>query len=119
MFFLYLYHWNPLFIKAIADTGAFSSAMSQKHFQKIKKYNQHGNISVAKAFLHQSPILFTVKLNFKIGHITLDEFLIFENLSSTLLGLLFFQRHKFILDPHNRLLHLLEFPFQLNTMKMR
>ena len=58
------------------------------------------HIGVSTAFLHQSPILFTVKLNFKSGHITPDEeFLIFENLFSTLLGLPFFQRRKNILDP--------------------
>ena len=78
------------------------------------------DISVSTAFLHQSPILFAVKLKFKIGHITLDEeFLVFEDISSTLLGLPFFRRHKTVLDPQNRLLKFLEFTFQSSTMKKK
>ena len=91
-------------------------------------YNQHGkinkkappDISVSTAFLQQSMILFIAKLKIKIGHTTLDEeFLIFENLSSTLLGLPFFQRQKIILDPHNRRLDFPELTFKLKTMKIK
>ena len=92
--FLVLLQIENIFIKAIADTGAFSSAMSQKQFNKIKSITNmeinkkaQPDISVSTVFLQQSPILFIVKRKIKIGYTTLDEeFLIFENLSSTLLG---------------------------------
>ena len=105
----------------------FNFASRTNTFHKIKSITNmeinkkaQPDISVSTAFLQQSPILFIVKLKIKIGHTTLDEeFLIFENLSSTLLGLPFFQRHKIILDPHNRRLHFPELTFQLNTMKIK
>ena len=80
-------------MKAIADTGAFSSAMSQKHFDKfynhltekpIKKVPPDLNVSTA--FMHQSQILFMTNLTFKIGHMELTEdFMVFEKLSGILL----------------------------------
>ena len=74
-------------MKAIADTGAFSSAMSQKHFDKIynhltqKPIKAPPEITVSTALMHQSQILFATNLTFKIGHLELTEdFMVFEKL---------------------------------------
>ena len=77
-------------MKAIADTGAISSAMSQKHFDKIYNHltqkpikKAPPEITVSTAFMHQSQILFTTNLTFKIGHLELTEdFMVFEKLSA-------------------------------------
>ena len=111
-------------MKAIADTGAFSSAMSQKHFDKIYNHltqkpikKAPPEITVSTAFMHQSQILFTTNLTFKIGHLELTEdFMVFEKLSGILLGFPFFD-NEITIDAHNRYLHFPEFTFQLNLMQ--
>ena len=112
-------------MKAIAYTGAFSSAMSQKHFDKIyndltqkpiKKASQE--ITVSTAFMHQSQILFTKNLLFKIGHLELTEdLMVFENLSGIILGLPFFDKNEIRVDAHNCYLHFPDFTLQLNLMQ--
>ena len=92
--------FETLIMKAVADTGAFSSAMSKKHFDKISRNlyqkpekTNPPEINVSTAFLHQSPILFTVQLTFKIGHLQFEEqFMVFETLSAILLGFPFFDK---------------------------
>ena len=65
--------FETLIMKAVADTGAFSSAMSKKHFDKISRnlYQKPGKtnaeINVSTPFLYQSLILFTVQMTFKTG----------------------------------------------------
>ena len=116
-----------LIMKAVADTGAFSSAMSKKHFDKISRNlyqkpekTNPPEINVSTAFLHQSPILFTVQLTFKIGHLQFDEqFMVFETLSAILLGFPFFDKNEIIIDAHNRLLQTPESTFQLNLMHIK
>ena len=60
--------FETLIMKAVADTGAFSSAMSKKHFEISKNLYQkpekktNPEINVSTGFLHQSPILFTITL---------------------------------------------------------
>ena len=119
--------FKTLIMKAVADTGAFSSAMSKKHFdnisgnlyQKPEKTNLP-EINCSTAFLHQSPILFTVQLTFKIGHLQFEEqFMVFETLSAILLGFPFFDKNEIIIDAHNRLLQTPEFTFQLNLMHIK
>ena len=113
-------------MKAIADTGAFSSAMSQKHFDKIYNHltqkpikKAPPEITVSTAFMHQSQILFTTNLTFKVGHLELTEdFMVFEKLSGILLGFPFFDKNEITIDAHNRYLHFPEFTFQLNLMQM-
>ena len=77
-------------------------------------------MNVSTAFLHQSPILFTVQLTFKIGHLQFEEqFMVFETLSAILLGFPFFDKNEIIFDAHNRLLQTPEFTFQLNLMHIK
>ena len=79
-------------MKVIADTGAFSSAMSRKHFDKIYNHLTQKpikkaplEITVSTAFMHQSQILFTTNLTFKIGHLEpTEDFMVFEKLSGIL-----------------------------------
>ena len=119
--------FETLVMKAVADTGAFSSAMSKKHFDKISRNfyqkpekTNPPEINVSTAFVHQSPILFTVQLPFKIGHLQFEEqFMVFKTLSAFLLGFPFFDKNEIIIDAHNRLLHTQEFTFQLNPMHIK
>ena len=119
--------FETLIMKAVADTGAFSSAMLKKHFDKISRNlyqkpekTNPPEINVSTAFLHQSPILFTVQLTFKIGHLQFEEqFMVFETLSAILLGSPFFDKNEIIIDAHNRLLQTPEFYFQLNLMHIK
>ena len=67
-------------MKAIVDTGAFSSAMSQKHFDKIYNHltekpikKASPDLTVSTSFMHHSQILFITNLTFKIGHMELTE----------------------------------------------
>ena len=100
--------------------------MSQKHLSKIEKStnknykrNEPPEITVSTAFLNQSTILYTIELEFKIGHLDfIEQFMVFENLSGILLGLPFFDKYKIKIDVHNRLLQSPEFSFQLNTMQL-
>ena len=101
--------------------------MSKKHFDKISRNlyqkpekTNPPEINVSTAFLHQSPILFTVQLTFKIGHLQFEEqFMVFETLSAILLGFPFFDKNEIIIDAHNRLLQTPEFTFQLNLMHIK
>ena len=118
--------FETLIMKAVADTGAFSSAMSKKHFDKISRnlyQNQkktNHQINASTAFLHQSPFLFTVQLTFKVGHLQFEEqFMVFETLSAILLGFPFFDKNEIIIDAHNRLLQTPEFTFQLNLRHIK
>ena len=57
-------------------------------------------INVSTAFLHQSPILFTVQLTFKIGHLQFEEqFMVFETLSAILLGFPSLTKMRLLLMP--------------------
>ena len=68
--------------------------------------------------MHQSQILFTTNLTFKIGHLEITEdFMVFEKLSGILLGFPFFDKNEITIDAHNRYLHFPEFTFQLNLMQ--
>ena len=115
-------------MKAIAYTGAFSSAMSQKHFDKIyndltqkpiKKASPEITVSTAfMPFMHQSQILFTKNLFFKIGHLELTEDLrVFEKLSGILLGFPFFDKNEIRMDAHNCYQPFPDFTLQLNLMQ--
>ena len=122
--------FGTLIMKAVADTGAFSSSMSKKYFDKIRRnlYQKPEKtnlpeINVSTAFLHQSPILFTVQLTFKIGYLQFEEhFMKFETLSAILpilLGFPFFDKYEIIIDAHNRLLQTPEFNFQLKLKHIK
>ena len=91
-------HFGRIKLKALSDTGAFSSAMSQKQVSKFQKstnknYKRNVVIHEITAFPNQANILYTLELEFKIGHL------------------------EFLDNHHNRLLQYPEFSFQLNIME--
>ena len=102
--FLIQLHFGRIKLKALADTGAFSSAMSQKQVSKFQKstnknYKRNVVIHEITAFPNQANILYTLELEFKIGHLEFtEEFVVLDN-------------------HHNRLLQYPEFSFQLNIME--
>ena len=114
--------FKTLIMKAVAGTGAFSSAMSKKHFDKISRNlyqktekTNPPEINVSTAFLHLSPIFNKVQLTFKIGHLQFEEqFIVFETLSTILLCFPF-DKNKMIIDAHNRLLQTPEFNFSAKS----
>ena len=68
--------------------------------------------------MHQSQILFTTNLTFKIDHLELTEdIMVFEKLSGILLGFPFFDKNEITIDAHNHYLHFPEFTFHLNLMR--
>ena len=119
--------FKKLIMKAVADTGAFSSAMLKKNINKINR-NLHRKrektnpyeINVSTAFLHQSPILFIVQLTFKICQLKFEEqFIVFETLSAILLGFPFYDKDHTIIGANNRLLQTPESAFELILMHIK
>ena len=116
--------FGELNIDGLIDTGALSSATAEADLRKIPLLAPHTKsiegpppefqIMLANG-QSEAPIA-TVKLQFEVGHITFREkFIFMTNLRSPLIGLLFLQRNRTILDVPRGFLNFLFFSLQLKN----
>ena len=114
-----------LYIDALVDTGAFSSALPLKSFRLIQKqapeYNSSSSFSFPKfvklANGEKVSVLYNVEIVFYIaGTFFNEQFLVLKEMNSPLLGMPFFKKNDIILHPHKGLLYLPDITLSLNNI---
>ena len=116
--------FGELTIDGLVDTGALSSAIPEADLRKIrllapKSIIKEGpapgfQIMVANGQLETPKS--TVELKFEVGDIEFNEiFIVMENLTGPIIGLLFLQRNHTVLDMRQGILNFPFFSMQLKT----
>ena len=115
---------GELNIDGLKDTGALSCAILEVDLPKIRLLALHTNLKEGPPpefqFMFangqlEAPIA-TVELQFEVGDITFREkILVMTNVTSPLIGLLFLQRNKIILDMRQGILNFPFFSMQLKS----
>ena len=122
-FFHVYIDFDSLFLEAVLDTDAFSSAMSLIKFEKIRSQCPHLVKSqieiitkrVKMADATSVSISVRCSLIISIGGQTFQEsFLVLPQLNSTLLGMHFFKNHETVFHPSKGLLYLHYYNFTLS-----
>ena len=106
--------------RALVDTSAFCSAISQSTFEEIINLNpsvsfqKHdpSKYKVSVASRAKVEVLFQVDIKFQLGNKSfLDRFLILPDINDILLGLAFLDKNNVVVDCKRRLLRFPDFTF--------
>ena len=120
--------FGELTIDGLIDTGALSSAIPEMDLQKIRLFSSqsviregpppHFQIMVANGQLETPKS--TIELKFEVGDIEFHGiFIVMENLTGPIRGLMFLQRNHTVLDMRQGILSFLFFSMQLTTADHR
>ena len=116
--------FGELTIDGLIDTGALSSAIPEMDLRKIRLLSPQSvvregpppnfQIMVANGQLETPKS--TIELKFEVGDIEFHEiFIVMENLTGPIIGLMFLQRNHTVLDMRQGILNLPFFSMQLKT----
>ena len=115
---------NGLTIDALADSGAYVSALVQKELDRIKqqapsnilKIDDPPNFQFQLANGQLEKPIATATLKFEIGdHIFAEHFVVMKNLTGPIIGLHFMKHNNVVIDTANGLIHFPHLTMQVKS----